>query len=423
MTQTVAADAAPGRAPDVPLRVVNINFVKLNVAMFLLMINMSMFNLLPYYLELRGASQSYYGAVAGSMGVANFLAMALFGHRSDQWSRRSTVLIYLIPMFLGNFVAIGAMNADINWYFLSRLLHGLFMGLGFPIMFAWVVELTPPERKHETLALFGVGGLMSNTVGPLIAELILDAQADPTSPGAYLPVFISGTLITVLGAVAVMITPNRFAPPLAAGEKPSLRPILRRTETKLLLLITIAFGGMFGVYVNFGKNYVAALGLTYASVLFGTYTGGAILSRVLIRPVTALVRPGNLIPVGFLWVAATFAMLSLSGGYWGLAVSGLCYGLGHGILFPALFVRFIDVQKKSESGRSTILYQGMFSAGWGFLPYIGGMVVQQTSFQSLYAALAAMCGLAMLTHQMVERLVAARKAREEPAGAEQAGGG
>jgi predicted MFS family arabinose efflux permease len=252
-------------------------------------------------------------------------------------------------------------------------------------------------------------------VGPLIAELILNAQADPLSPDAYRPVFIAGMLITVLGALAVMITPNRFAPPLEEGEKPSLRPILRRNETKLLLLITIAFGGMFGVYVNFGKNFVAALGLTYVSVVFGTYTGGAILSRVLIRPITALVRPGNLIPVGFLWVAATFVMLSLSGGYWGLAISGLCYGLGHGILFPALFVRFIDMQKKSESGRSTILYQGMFSVGWGFLPYVGGFVVQQTSFQSLYAALAAICGFAMLVHQIAERLAAERVARLEAA--------
>ncbi|MBI3991900.1 MAG: MFS transporter, partial [Candidatus Lambdaproteobacteria bacterium] len=415
MTQTVAANSVPVRAPDVPQRVVNINFVKLNVAMFMLMINMSMFNLLPYYLELRGASQSFYGAVAGAMGVSNFLAMAFYGHRADQWSRRSSVLIYLIPMFLGNFVAIGAMFGDLNWYFLSRLLHGLFMGLGFPIMFAWVVELTPPERKHETLALFGVGGLMSNTVGPLIAELILGAQADPTSPDGYLPVFIAGTLISVLGAAAVMITPNRFAPPLAAGEKPSLLPMLRRNETKLLLLITIVFGGMFGVYVNFGKNFVADLGLTYVSVLFGTYTGGAILSRVLIRPVTAIVRQNNLIPVGLLGVAATFVMLSLSGGYWGLAMSGLFYGLGHGILFPALFVRFIDMQKKSESGRSTILYQGMFSAGWGALPYVGGLVVQQSSFQSLYAALAALCGFAMLVHQMAERMAGQRKAREEAA--------
>ncbi|MBI3992706.1 MAG: hypothetical protein HY342_05495, partial [Candidatus Lambdaproteobacteria bacterium] len=48
--------------------------------------------------------------------------------------------------------------------------------------------------------------------------------------------------------------------------------------------------------------------------------------------------------------------------------------------------------------------------------------VQQSSFQSLYAALAALCGFAMLVHQMAERMAGQRKAREEAARAQRAGG-
>jgi hypothetical protein len=181
-------------------------------------------------------------------------------------------------------------------------------------------------------------------------------------------------------------------------------PLLKRGESQLILAITFVFGGMFGIYTNFGKNFTASLNLRYASVLFGTYSGGAILSRLLIRPMTRLILERNLIPVGFVGVSFTFFVLAMAHSYWGLSVGGLLYGFGHGVLYPALFIRFLNMQQDSEIGRGTILYQGLFSAGWGFLPYAGGYLVQFSNFQALFTLLATFCGISIVLHQVAERM-------------------
>jgi len=48
-----------------PQRVLNPDYLKLWCGLLFFMLNMSAFNLLPYYLELRGASPDLYGQVAG----------------------------------------------------------------------------------------------------------------------------------------------------------------------------------------------------------------------------------------------------------------------------------------------------------------------------------------------------------------------
>ena len=138
----MSAAAAP------PERILNPEFVKLFAAFHFFMLGMSVFNLLPHYLELRGASEGMYGAVAGTLGVVNFFCIVLWGHQADRWSRKTTVVFYLLLGIAGNAVAILAMDAPLNWYFLSRALQGITMGLGFPIIFVWTFEVSPPARKH-----------------------------------------------------------------------------------------------------------------------------------------------------------------------------------------------------------------------------------------------------------------------------------
>lgn len=396
-------------------RVLNANFLKLNVSLFLSMLNMSMFNLLPHYLELRGATQGFYGAVAGSMGISIFLVMMLFGHTADRWSRRTSVFVYSLPVILGSLVAVFAIESSLYWFFITRLLHGVYMGMGFPIMYAWVVEITPEGRNHEAVALFGVGGLTANTVGPMIAEAILTAQPDPDHPSAYLPVFITATGLMIASAAWLFTVPTTFAASNGKDERPSIRPLLKRRESQLILAITFVFGGMFGIYSNFGKNFTSSLNLRYATVLYGTYSGGAILSRLMIRPMTRLLLERNLIPVGFVGVAITFFTLALAQSYWGLSVGGLLYGFGHGVLYPALFIRFLDMQQDSEMGRATILYQGLFSVGWGFLPYAGGYLIQFFSFQLLFTLLASICGISIVLHQFAERIAISERSHDPDA--------
>ena len=372
------------------------------------MLNMSIFNLLPYYLELRGASPDLYGQVAGSMGVSNFLFLMLLGRRADLWSRKATVALYFSASLAGNAVALWAMSQpDPRWYIAARLLQGVFMGLGFPLIFSWAVELCPSDRKHVVLAWFGIAGLVSNSLGPSLAESVLALQPDPHHPDAYVPVFIMSTGFQVASLGFFMWTKNTRVVPEAGVAQAGLMPLLSRPHNLLLLLVTAIFGGLFGILMSFGKNYVVSVGLEYVSLLLWAYTIGAVFSRIFIQQISRYMTEKIMVVVSLWGLAITFACLSFSDNYPLLVFTGFLYGLVHGILYPTLFVRFLNFQKNSETGRGATLFQGTFSIGWGSLPLVGGTLVRLVGFQSLFwlLALLALAGvaLAVLAERVAEK--------------------
>jgi MFS family permease len=398
--------------PAGPARVLNPNYVKLWFGLLFFMLNMSAFNLLPYYLELRGASPDLYGSVAGSMGISNFLCLLLLGRQADAWSRKTTVSTYFLAAFAGNVIAIWAMGqADLRWYFAVRLLQGVFMGLGFPIVFSWTVELSPPNMRQLALAWFGIGGILANSLGPTLGELALSLQTDPNAPEAYAAVWIMATAFALLGLGFFLSTDNvQPAPPEAGAE--GLLPLLHRPESRLVLAVNLIFGGLFGVLMSFSKNYTASLGLSYVSLLLWAYTIGAVLSRVFMDLIMRRITERHLIPLGLLGVGATFFMLAAAEGYALLGAAGFVYGLSHGILFPTLYVRFLNFQRPSEIGRAATLFQGCFSIGWGLIPLGGGTLVRLTNFPSFFSLLAALAGLGILLHLRAEAAANRRQAAE-----------
>ena len=403
--QSPAPPAAPV-TPETPAtnnRVVTFEFIKLFSGFHLFMLNISIFNLLPHFLELRGASQSFYGAVAGTLGLVNVLCVILLGYRADYWTRKATVALYLGVSMTANLLAVLAVAAPMEWFFVVRFFQGIGIALALPILFAWAMEISPSKRKHEVLAWLGIAGLAANSLGPLLGEFILSLQAGPNIAEHYLPVFIAAGVCQVISWGILMTVKNSRAVPEEEGTRRGMAKILFRKESFILLLITISFGGMFGVFVSFGKNFTVSLGLAYASILYSSYAGGAILSRFFIGPLIRVLTASHLIPFGLLGIAISFLMLGMSHTYLYLGVAGLLYGLSHGILYPTLAVRYIEAQRASEIGRASIIMQGSFSAGWGLFPYLGGILVQFTSFPTLFAALTALGGVCILIHLVTER--------------------
>ena len=378
-------------------RIINSDFVKLFLGFHFFMLNLSIFNLLPHYLELRGTTEALYGAIAGTMGVASVTGIILLGHRADHWSRKSTVVFYMGLGLIGNVVAILAMQLPVEYYFISRAAQGLALALGLPIVFAWALETCPEDKKQEVMAWIGIAGLVANSLGPLIAEFIMTQFPVGKGAGAYYWVFIVAMGLQTTSFGFFLLTRNSRAYTDDSATT-SFFGILFRSHSSLVLVVMLLFGGIFGVFISFGKNYAVSVDLSYVSVLFSAYTVGAVLSRVFITPVTKLLTPRHMIAAGFVGVGLSLWMLIFVENYWELGFLGAFYGFSHGVLYPTLIVRFIEAQKATEIGRSTILIQGAFSGGWGLFPYLGGVVLEFSNFPTLFSLLTAIAGLGILLH-------------------------
>ena len=379
-------------------RVITWSFVRLFAGFHFFMLAFSVYNLLPHYLELRGVSEAKFGAIAGTMGVANMVGILLLGHRADQWSRKTTVMLYMGLGLAANIIAVLAMNASENWYFLSRALQGFSFALGIPIVFAWTLETGPPARRQETMAWLGVAGLLANSTGPLISETIMSNFPAGGGPWVYTWVFVVSVVFQLMAMLVFFTAKNSTPERDQESKRRDFLKLMTRKHSYPLLLVMLIFGGLFGVFISFGKNYAVSIGLNYVSVLFSGYTVGAILSRVYIGPLTRKLTPRHMIFLGLLGIGISMLGLSSVSGYLGLALVGGFYGLSHGILYPTVIVRFIETNKKNEMGRATILVQGAFSGGWGLFPYIAGLIVQFTDYQSLFYLLTMTAGGGILIH-------------------------
>ena len=376
-------------APTVPGqsdRILTPDFIKLFIGVNCAMNDASLYYLLPHFLELRGSSPAVYGLAAGTAGLSTVVSLLLFGKYSDRWSRRSTVIGYMMATLAGDVVAISAIHGPIALYFVARILHGVTQGLGLPLVFGWAVELCPPKHRYVALSWLGIAGLISNTLGPFLSELLLQLSGNPNDPSAFRAVFAMGLGFS-LAAVGVFALVQDQRIPAAA--KTGIREMLTGREAQLVLCMTLVFGGMFGSIMSFGKNYTIHRGLTFVSLLMVTYTVGAIISRVFIREISARFNHVSLTSVGFAGAALSFGVLGFADSYFLLVVVGIFYGFSHGIIYPTLYVRFIDLGGPALIGRSATVFQGAFSVGIGAWPMLGGFLVATAGFPAYFWLLAA----------------------------------
>ena len=127
-------------------------------------------------MELTGATVSraaiYGGWLTTLYAVMQFLFAPILGNLSDRFGRRPVLL-----------AAIGALGVDylilgfaptIGWLFLGRAIAGM-AGASFTPAYAYVADITPPERRAQNFgivaAAFGVGFILGPALGGLLGGL------------------------------------------------------------------------------------------------------------------------------------------------------------------------------------------------------------------------------------------------------------
>jgi len=211
--------------------------------------------------------------------------------------------------------------------------------------------------------------------------------------------------------VLFLLVPHSQMAPAGAPSFVAQLRLLSRRATWLMLAITTVFGGAFGIFFAFGKNYTASLGLAYASVLFAGYGIGSVLTRATIRPLVLWLGTPTMISMALSGYALSYLLLGLSHGYVLLGVCGIVAGISHGLLGPTSTARLFELQRPEEMGRSAILYHGFFGGGAGLFPYLGGYLLEVVDFRLLYHAMGAVCLLSVLLNVWVNRAGPAQIAR------------
>ena len=314
--------------------------------------------LLPEYAEAYGLSKSGAGALVAIYAVGVLAGALPAGIASARFGRRATTVAGLALMAASS---IGFAFAGDEWTLgLSRLVQGFGSSLSWSGGLAWLVALTPRERRGELL-------------GTALAAAIFGAMLGPALGGAAavvgeVPAFVAVGLLN--GALALLAVRTPDAP----SEPAELRLLPRAFRERgfsgglwLMFLPALLFGVvsvLVPLELDRGGWGAAAIGAVFLA---------AAGLEALITPFVgrAFDRSGSLRPVRVALLAAAVASLVLGvvEGPIAVTVVVLLASVAYGALFaPGLALLSHGAER---AGLSQGLAFGVMNAAWAWGALVG----------------------------------------------------
>jgi len=153
-------------------------------------------------MELTGVSvdraAEYGGWLAFVYALMQFFCAPVLGNLSDRFGRRPVLLFALLALGL-DYLIMGCAPV-IAWLFLGRLVAGV-AGASFTPAYAYIADISPPEKRAQNFGLMGAAFGIGFIVGPAIGGLL-------GSLGPRAPFFAAGTIALLNAAFGYVALPE-----------------------------------------------------------------------------------------------------------------------------------------------------------------------------------------------------------------------
>lgn len=163
---------APVSSPT-PVRRAAVAFIFITVMLDMLALGM-IIPVLPLLIEMfRGGDTASAARMVGIFGASwaavQLFAAPLLGSLSDRFGRRPVVL--LSNFGLGLDYVLMAVAPTLGWLFVGRIISGI-TSASVPTAYAYIADVTPPERRAKSYGLLGAAFGIGFVVGPAVGGLL-----------------------------------------------------------------------------------------------------------------------------------------------------------------------------------------------------------------------------------------------------------
>lgn len=371
---------------------------------------------LPQYIEGAVGPNHAHAALIGTLLAASysftqFLCAPAWGRYSDRAGRRPVILISLLGIGLA-YLFFGFAAGRLWMLFAARILAGLLSSASIGVAFAYVADVTTPEKRAQGIGLlgacFGLGFMLGPALGGLLGHISLP-----------LPAFVAAGMALINWVFTLRFLPESLSKEererAARGETGTPEPMLSLLSRVvqgpagflfiLTFLVTFGFAAMeqiFSFYLLAHKSF----GVTRESqpLVTGCILGGAGLVSIfiqggLIGRIVARYGEGLTARVGIFLLAFGFATFTIPNSLYSLALGPMMLlFIGRAMVAPALSAL---VSRKANLGQGLTLSTsqsfdalartvGPLTAGAVFqyispgAPYILSAVVMASAFALAY---------------------------------------
>ena len=355
---------------------------------FFFFASVNAFVLLPLYIQRLGGTEAQIGVVMGMYNAAGIFCQPLVGAWVDRVGRRPFMVFGVSLVVLASLGFV--LFASLPVFAVLRAFQGVGFSAFFVANYTMVVDLVPPERRGWALGIFGISGLLSTALSPLVGEFVI------RSFGFH--AFFA--LTTLLGLAALALTlriresggalagPARGAQAIREGLEEILRP-----HMALAFFFGLGTGTIFTFLPTFGE----LLGVSNLALFYTAYAGAAMLVRAFGGGLSdTLGRRAVIVPSMFVQASATgiLAALALLIGARAtipvlpfLFLSGLLAGGAHGFLYPALAALLMDQTAEARRGSIVGIFSSVFLAGNALGSVVFGYVSHGLGYGVMWSGL------------------------------------
>ncbi|MGB0388253.1 MAG: MFS transporter [Ardenticatenaceae bacterium] len=313
--------------------------------------------------------------------AAQFVAGPFMGRLSDKYGRVPVLIVSQIGTAL-SFVMLG-LAPSAAFLFLARVLDGI-TGGNIIVAQAYVTDITPPEKRTESLgyifAIFGLGFIF----GPLLGGLLAAAF------GPRVPYLIAG----VVAFATVMLTRFTLNETLSPEEreanrnsgKGSLNPKELLSNHLFVLVMVVTFVGQFAfgllqatfsLYseaVLFAGSTEQTLNLGVGLLFAVVGIGQIITQAILIKPLLARYGDARLVLIGNTVRGVALLLFAIVTSPWLGALGSLLFAIGMGSMMPPLQSLATFTVADELRGGILGIYQSITSLAIIFSTAVAGII-------------------------------------------------
>ena len=346
------------------------------------------FVLLPLYIQRLGGDEADIGLVQGLYSAAGIVCQPVVGALVDYLGRR-----FFMRFGAGLLVvscALFVVSSPLPLLGALRALQGVAFSTFFVANYIHVVEMVPAERRGWALGIFGLSGLVSTSLAPLVGELMIRRFGFPWF-------FVAATVVAA-GAASVVWRVQDVRP-AALGARPGLH-VIREGLLQLRhmhMLLAFFFGLGTGTIFTFLPTFGEFLGVTSVGLFYTAYAGAAMLVRVAggtlidVRGRRAVIIPSMFVQTCATCMLALVALLFRPA--LGLPVlpflflAGFLAGGAHGFLYPAMSALLMDVTPERRRGSAVGIFSSVFLVGNSIGAIVFGYVAHGLGYPVMWGAL------------------------------------
>lgn len=311
----------------------------------------SSYLLLPKYLtEVHAADATAIGRIMAAAPLAAVVTMPLLATYIDRFRRHQLMLLCALAAFITSLAFAYLTELGVEAYLL-RVLQGAafasFMATGAML----VVDVVPKERLGQAIGLSGASNLITNAIGPSIAEPLALASG-------WRSVFLACAACSLLALVGTWA----LREPRRVQARSLGFPRLWERHRLALFHTALVSGLGFGTVITFYQPLALSLGITHVRSLFIGYSAAALGVRVVFGAwLDRFDRRRLLLLASSVYAVVVFATAGLRPGW--LLPIGIALGLAQGTLYPIGSAILFESAEPEHRGALMTYFSGSFNLG------------------------------------------------------------